>query len=154
MCSAGLGAKRKAKPPGQKRDIPRSGPPDPPRKRAKIGRPRKSPQAKSREKEIESESRSLLENNLSNVLTSELAVASAITEIVGGIDQQQQQSRGGKSSPNLAGKRTQRSGHVDNISDLQTSIGTLDPTDVNFHQIFTTIEAETSDCVMLPYYCS
>ncbi len=126
MCSAGLGAKRKAKPPGQKRDIPRNGPPDPPKKKIKTGRPRKTPQPKEKGEIAKNsiiDSEALLVGN-------ELSVASAImpaNQITEVINQQHQQQEN-KNLPDTlvpAGERD--------------SLNTMD---VSFHQIFTIEEHE------------
>lgn len=147
MCSAGLGAKRKAKPPGQKRDIPRSGPPDPPKKKAKLGRPRKnsSPKAQTEINTENSESGVLLRTDLTSVdsiLTDELAVSSAISKLVGGADQQDVRQRPGLCQPGSRGLRS--AGGVENESHSNSVNATLDPNEICFQQIFTTIEDDGS----------
>lgn len=149
VCSAGLGAKRKAKPPGQKRDIPRNGPPDPPKKktkaengppdapkkRGKVGRPRKSSQKVDNDL--------LIRNDQTTTMSSAAELAATLGG--GGVDREragQQRSEfsvgGGRVTENVGESMfgTERSGS-----------NTLDGTDISFQQIFTTIEDGTSDQV-------
>ena len=136
VCSAGLGAKRKAKPPRQKRDIPKAGPPDPPKKKAKIGRPRKSSSPKHNEETpVEnSVSRELL-RNVESILTDE-----TISNIVSGANQQVARQK----AAYLDGKDLQPHVLQGDSQDESSANNTLDTSEICFQQIFTTIDDENS----------
>ena len=152
MCSAGLGAKRKAKPPSQKRDIPRNGPAEPPKKRGRVGRHRRVSITPSEDKEAGNssmldspQSNVLLGTDLSTVnttLTQELAIASAINQMVGNICQSGDKQ---SSLPNNFQTATQFT---------STPLSNSMEQDISFHQIFT-IEDETSNqvCNVIIIYC-
>lgn len=168
VCSTGLGAKRKAKPPRQRRDIPQSGPPLPPRKKIKVDRPRKNPLPKGRAKAEEegplslnnADTGTLLRNDLSSVgavLESELVQTPGGLQIIMNHHPhlQPEQGIGGNKSCFTENSRGLRltTGNGSN-SDLPAQFvattergGSLEATEVNFQQIFTTIEEECSDQV-------
>lgn len=128
VCSAGLGAKRKAKPPSQKRDIPRSGPPDPPKKRLKTGRPRKD---KLQEPFTDQSGINIsTEDNFLKV-TKDLAVSSAGHVLAG--------------NEVLPSNPAHLQAAIINSTDL---VSTLKNTNLDFtHQIYTTIDEESSNQV-------
>lgn len=165
VCSTGLGAKRKAKPPRQRRDIPQNGPPLPPRKKIKVAKPRKPSVLKKAEDEgplnLNTDSSTLLRNDLSSVgavLDNELVPTS---QIVMDLNHQphpyHQQAHHQQQREQSTMMKSTMAGPIN--TDLQTQFvsttqrssldarGSLDATEVNFHQIFTTIEEECSDQV-------
>lgn len=165
----GLGAKRKAKPPRQRRDIPQNGPPLPPKKKLKVGRPRKPSLPKGGGKVEEqgplslnnSDAGTLLRNDLSSVgaiLEGELVPTSGGMQMLGSMNHQphhqSQQSVVGGDRPcfteSSRGLRTPTGADIPAQFVATTERGgPLEATEVNFQQIFTTIEEECSDQVFL-----
>ena len=149
VCSAGLGAKRKAKPPGQKRDIPRSGP-DPPKKKVRVG---KKPHKNLPLKEKEEINRTSLVNSEALLVGSELSMASAI-QIAEVVNQHNQQQDSLDSSGVGVGVGNASVGDS-SLSDTFVSAGerdsanSLSASDVSFHQIFTTIEDQVHQAITL-----
>ncbi len=150
ICSAGLGAKRKSKPPGQKRDIPRNGPPEPPRKRGrkKFDDPEKfydNPLSKSLTQQHD-HSNALDLTSVGSILTSELEISSAMTQMVGNVNQQQNSDDSKNQHTFSSSSNTDLQGQFISPSSGRHSANSME-TAITFHPIFTTIEDEQVSCV-------